>query len=102
MKAREYVEYPADFIAYRRKKVGKDWVRESPEDKPRYLLVPVAEDEHIGGVELSSLLKKAQDMGLELLLSITDRETAITYYVLKKVVLPGSKYEYYEIEWMKP
>lgn len=102
MRKKDYVEYPADFIAYRRKKVGRDWVRESPEDKPRYLLVPVAEDEHIGGVELASLLKKAQDMGLELLLSITDRETAITYYVLKRVVLPGSKYEYYEIEWMKP
>ena len=103
MKPDDYVEYPADYVAYRRKKVGRDWVREEPEtDKPRYLLVPVAEDEHIGGVELASLLKKAQDMGVELLLSITDRETAITYYVLKKVVLPGSNYEYYEIEWMKP
>ena len=64
--------------------------------------MPVAEDEHIGGVELASLLMKASDLGLDLLLSITDRETAITYYVLNKVNLPGSKNEYYEIEWMKP
>ncbi len=102
LKKKEYVDYPTDFVAYRRKKTKQGWVRETPEDKPRYLLVPIAEDEHIGGVELASLLKKAHEMGLELLLSITDRETAITYYVLKQIVLPGSKYEYYEIEWMKP
>jgi tRNA-intron endonuclease len=102
MKKEDYVDYPAEFIAWRRKKTGKDWVRETPEDRPRYLLVAVAEDEHIGGVELASLLKKAESMGLELILSISDRETAITYYVLKKVILPGSDYEYYEIEWMKP
>lgn len=98
----DYIDYPADFIAYRRKKEGQNWIRETPEDKPRYLLAAVAEDEMIGGVELASLLKKATDMGLELILSITDRETAITYYILKKVQLPGSEYEYYEIEWMKP
>lgn len=99
---KDHVEYPADFAAYRRKKVKGSWIRETPEDKPRYLLVPVAEDEHIGGIELASLLEKASSLGLELLLSITDRETSITYYLLKRVVLPGSKYEYYEIEWMKP
>jgi tRNA splicing endonuclease len=102
MKREDYVDYPAEFIAWRRKKHGKDWVRETPDDKPRYLLAAVAEDEHIGGVELASLLKKAESLGLELILSIGDRETAITYYVLKKVILPGSDYEYYEIEWMKP
>jgi tRNA-intron endonuclease len=102
MKKEDYVDYPAEFIAWRRKKHGSDWVRETPEDKPRYLLAAVAEDEHIGGVELASLLRKAESLGLELILSISDRETAITYYVLKKVILPGSDYEYYEIEWMKP
>jgi len=102
MNQEDYVDYPADFLAYRRKKVGSNWIRETTEDRPRYLLVAVSEDEHIGGIELASLLKKAQTLGLELLLSISDRETAITYYVLKRVVLPGSGYEYYEIEWMKP
>ena len=89
-------------IVYRRKKDKDSWIRETPRDRPRYLLVPVAEDEHIGGVELASLLRKARNMGLELLLSITDRETAITYYLLKQIIIPGSDYEYYEIEWMKP
>ncbi len=103
MKEEDYTEYPMDFIAFRRKKDSKGLlIRETPEDKPRYLLIAVSEDEHIGGVELASLLKKADGMGLELILSITDRETAITYYLLKRVALPGSDYEYYEIEWMKP
>jgi tRNA-intron endonuclease len=102
LKAKDYIERPLDFIAWRRKKAPGGLVRETPEDKPRYLLISVSEDEHIGGIELASLLHKAKQMGLELLLSITDAETAITYYVLKKIILPGSKYEYYEIEWMKP
>ena len=98
----DYIDFPVDFVAYRRKKGAGSWVRETPKDKPRYLLVAVSEDEHIGGVELASLLNKAKGMGLNLLLSITDRETSITYYELKKILLPKSKYEYYEIEWFKP
>jgi tRNA-intron endonuclease len=99
---KDYVDYPADFMTYRRTKGKGVWIRETPKDKPRYMLVAVSEDEHIGGIELASLLKKAKDTGLNLLLSITDRETSITYYELKKIILPKSKYEYYEIEWFKP
>jgi tRNA-intron endonuclease len=102
MKRSDFVESSADFLAYRRKKDKEGWVRETPKEKPRYLIAAMAEDEHIGGVELASLLDRANRLGLELVLSITDRETSITYYILKKVVLPGSKHEYYEIEWMKP
>jgi tRNA-intron endonuclease len=99
---KDYVDYPADFAAYRRKKKGKDWVRETPKDGPRYLLAAVSEEEHIGGVELASLLKKAEGMNLNLILSITDRETAITYYALNKIRLQGAVHDYYEIEWMRP
>lgn len=102
MKKKDYIDYPADFLAYRRKKEGGNWIRETTEDKPRFLLVSVSEDEHIGGIELASLLKKAKELGVELILSISDRETSITYYILKRIVIPGSKYEYYEIEWEKP
>ncbi len=98
----DFVEYPDCFLSYRRKKENGNLVRETPDDLPRFLLVPVAEDEHIGGIELASMLEKAKKLGVELILSISDRETAITYYTLKKVVLPGSQYEYYEIEWEKP
>jgi len=93
----------SEFFAFRRKKLGQNLVREDPaSDKSRYLLIAFSEDAHIGGVELASLLKKAESLGLQLLLSITDRETSITYYVLSKIVLPDSDHEYYEIEWMKP
>jgi len=102
LKGKDYLDYKADFMTYRRKKGKGVWIRETPKDKPRYMMVSVSEDEHIGGVELASMLKKAKDTGLNLLLSITDRETSITYYELKKIVLPKSKYEYYEIEWFKP
>ena len=102
LKKADIADYPADYMAYRRKKQGKDLVRETPEDGPRYLLSAVSEDEHIGGIELASLLRKAQDMGLELILSITDRETSVTYYVMKRIEIAESDYEYYEIEWMKP
>lgn len=98
----DFIDYPSDFLAYKRKRDGGNWIRETPEDKPRYLIAAVSEDEHIGGVELASLLEKAKHMGVELILAITDRETSITYYVLKRIVLPGSQYEYYEIEWDKP
>lgn len=102
MKKKDYVDYPAHFVAYRRKKEKGDWVRETPEDRPRFLVSAVSEDEQIGGVELASLLKKAQDLGLELILSITDRESSVTYYLLKKILIGDSDYEYYEIEWMRP
>ncbi len=102
MKKNDYIDVPGDFMAYRRTKSHNAWVRETPKDKPRYMLVAVSEDDHIGGIELASMLNKSKDTGLVLLLSITDRETSITYYELKKILLPGSKYEYYEIEWFKP
>jgi tRNA-intron endonuclease len=102
LKKEDYIDIPVDFLAYRRKKTQTGWVRETPKDKPRYLLAAFSEDDHIGGIELASLLEKAKSMGLSLILSITDRETAITYYVLKKIILPDSDYEYYEIEWIKP
>lgn len=99
---KDYVDYPADFVAYRRKKKSGSWVRETPKDGPRYLLAAVSEEEHIGGLELASLLYEAESRNLDLILSITDRETAITYYELKKIELKGSNYDYYEIEWMRP
>ncbi|MBI4173263.1 MAG: tRNA-intron lyase [Candidatus Aenigmarchaeota archaeon] len=100
---KDYLEYGSHFLAFRRKREKGNLVRETPSDGPRYLMLAVSEDEHLGGLELASLLKKAHDLGLELLLSITDRETSVTYYVLKEISLdPDSSYSYYEIEWMKP
>jgi len=100
---KDMIDYPVDYFGYRRRKSGGNWIRENPkDDKPRYLIVAFSEDDHIGGIELASLLKKAEEMDLRLILSITDRETSITYYLLNKILLTGSDKEYYEIEWMKP
>jgi hypothetical protein len=36
------------------------------------------------------------------MLAIADRESSVTYYHVKRLELPGSEYEYYEIEWAQP
>lgn len=98
----EYQDLPADFLGYGRKRADHGG-RENPlEDQPRFLMAAVAEDERIGGSGLASLLRKADRQDLDLLLSIVDRETAITYYSLRKIELLGSAYEYYEIKRIRP
>ena len=62
----------------------------------------MSEDEYLGGSELAEVLKKCEKYGLDMLLAISDRESSITYYLVKKIELPKSKYEYYEIEWLQP
>ncbi len=90
----------ADFLLYHRKKGGL--VENPKEDKPKYVMLALSEEEEIGGEELAGAIEKAKAMGLDLVLAICDRETSITYYRVKRVELPKSKYEYYEIEWTQP
>ncbi len=88
-----------DFLLYHRKKGGI----ETPKDgQPRFLMNSLSEDEYIGGEELAEALFEAKHYGLEVLLAISDRESSVTYYVVKRLELPGSDYEHYEIEWMQP
>ncbi len=88
-----------DFLLYHRKKGGI----ESPSDgQPRYLMFSLSEEEQIGGEELAQAIEESKAMGLELILAIADRETGVTYYKVRRVQLPGSKYEYYEIDWEQP
>lgn len=92
-------EAELDFLLFHRKK----GVPETPaEDKPKFVMLALSEEEEIGGEELAKAIKKARELGLDLILAICDRETSITYYRVKRVELPGSKYEYYEIEWIQP
>ena len=89
-----------DFLLYHRKKGG---IIENPrEDKPKFAMLALSEEEEIGGEELAQSIEKAKALGLDLILAICDRETSITYYRVKRVQLPKSKYEYYEIEWKQP
>ncbi|MGC8669907.1 MAG: tRNA-intron lyase [Candidatus Micrarchaeia archaeon] len=88
-----------DFVLYHRKQGGI----ESPgTDKPRYGMLSLSEDEYIGGSELSAIINAAKEHKLELIIAISDRETAVTYYKVRRISFQGSLYEYYEIDWMQP
>lgn len=88
-----------DFLLYHRKKGGI----ETPKDgTPKYLMYSLTEDEYIGGEELSKALAECGHFGLEMMMAISDRESSVTYYMIKKIDLPGSEYEYFEIEWIQP
>lgn len=93
------VKAKLDFLLYHRK---KDGIENPKEDKPKFLMFSLSEEEYIGGEELARAIEQSKHVGLELLLAISDRETSVTYYKVKRLELPGSKYEYYEIEWDQP
>jgi tRNA-intron lyase len=88
-----------DFLLYHRKKGG---IETPKEGTPRYLMYSLTEDEYIGGEELAEALAECAHFGLEMMMAIADRESSVTYYVIKSIDLPGSEYEYYEIEWVQP
>jgi len=88
-----------DFLLFHRVHGG---IENPKTGKPKYLMFSLSEEEYIGGEELADAIAQCKRIGLELLLAICDRETSVTYYVVKRIELPGSKYEYYEIEWEQP
>ncbi|ASI13352.1 tRNA splicing endonuclease [Candidatus Mancarchaeum acidiphilum] len=88
-----------DFILYHREK-GK--IEDPKTVYPKYSMLSLSENEYIGGSELSAIISKSQSINLELIIAIMDRETAVTYYKVRKINLPMSRYEYYEIDWMQP
>jgi len=88
-----------DFLLYHRKKGG---IETPKEGTPRYLMYSLTEDEYIGGEELAKALAECQHFGLEMLMAISDRESSVTYYLIKAIQLPGSDYDYFEIEWIQP
>jgi len=88
-----------DFLLYHRIKGG---IAMPKENNPKFLLLSLSEEEYIGGYELSNALDECKQHGLKLLLGIADRESGVTYYLVYKINLPGSRYEYYEVEWIQP
>ncbi len=88
-----------DYILYHRHGGETDTPTKSP---PKYAMLSLSEEEYIGGSELSGAIKEAQGKKLELILAIADRETAVTYYKVRRIELPKSKHDYYEIDWMQP
>ncbi|OIO28127.1 tRNA-intron lyase [Candidatus Micrarchaeota archaeon CG1_02_60_51] len=88
-----------DFLLYHR----EGGLPENPrKNKPKYAMLALSEEEEIGGEELARSIGKSKELGLDLLLAICDRETSVTCYRVKRIDLPKSKYEYYEIEWVQP
>jgi hypothetical protein len=65
-------------------------------------MLALSEEEKLSGEELAKSINAAKTLGLDLILSICDRETSITYYKVKRIDLSKSRYEYYEIEWIQP
>ncbi len=98
-KEKELLSTSLDFLLYHRHKGG---IENPKEGKPKYLMFSLSEEEYIGGEELAEAIEECKGIGLELLLAISDRETSVTYYIIKRLELPGSKYEYYELEWDQP
>lgn len=88
-----------DFLLYHRLQGG---IENPKQGKPKYLMFSLSEEEYIGGEGLADAIEQCKRIGLELLLAICDRETSVTYYLVKRIEVPGSKYEYYEIEWDQP
>ncbi len=95
----------------RKKKLGIDFFlyhrssgnTEIPEkNNPKYAMLSLSEDEYLGGAELSAIIGEAKSRSCELVIAIADRETAVTYYKVRKIDLDKSPYEYYEIDWMQP
>lgn len=92
-------ERKLDFLLYHRKQGGI----ETPKDgAPKYLMYSLSEDEYIGGEELSNALIECNEAGLEMMMAITDRESSVTYYHIKKIELSKSEFEYFEIDWVQP
>ncbi len=88
-----------DFVLYHRHGGEAD----SPDkSSPRFAMLSLGEEEYIGGQEFAKAINESNRKGLELLLAIADRETAVTYYKVKQIRLPGSRHDYFEIEWMQP
>ena len=92
-------EQPLDYILYYRKH-GKP--QNPKQGKPRYLMYSLSEEEYIGGEDLAAALQTCEHHQLNMLMAIADRETSITYYLIKKIILPGSNYDYFEIKWVQP
>ena len=88
-----------DFLLYHRKKGG---IENPKEGQPKFLMYSLSEDEYIGGEELAKALEECAHFGLEMMMAISDRESSVTYYNIKRIDLPGTEYEYFEIEWVQP
>ncbi|MFH0927474.1 MAG: tRNA-intron lyase [Candidatus Micrarchaeota archaeon] len=88
-----------DFLLYHRK---GDKIAKPGADEPKYLMMALYEEERLSGERLAKGIEECKALGLGLILAIVDRETAVTFYEVKRIDIPGSDFEYYELEWVQP
>lgn len=88
-----------DFLLYHRTGAQID----NPKtNEPKFAMLALSEEEEISGQDLAQAIATARKIGLQLVLSICDRETSVTHYKVTKIELEKSAYEDYEIEWLQP
>ncbi len=88
-----------DFALYHRIKGG---IETPKTGTPKYVMYSLTEDQFISGEHFAKVLHSAHDYGLDVVVAIADRESSVTYYLIRKIVLEGSNYDYFEIEWIQP
>jgi len=84
-----------DFILYPRKSENSNF-------EPEYLMLSLSEDEYLSGEELAKAIENAKAFGLNLIVAIADRESSVTFYLVSRINIPQSDYEYYQFEWILP
>ncbi len=88
-----------DYVLYHR----ENGIPENPDTgTPKSAMLSLSEDEYIGGREFAGAIREARSRMLGLIVAIADRETSVTYYRVRQIKLPGSRHEYYEIDWLQP
>ncbi|MFH1307017.1 MAG: tRNA-intron lyase [Candidatus Micrarchaeota archaeon] len=93
------IVHDLDFLLYHRR--GQD-IEKPKKGKPKYLMLSLSEEEYLSGERLAKAIEECKSVGLELILGIADRESSVTFYAVKRIDIPSSEYEYYEIEWVQP
>ena len=88
-----------DFVLYHRK---KDNIAKPNQDDPKYLMMALYEEQYLSAEQLAHAIEECKQIGLGLILAIVDRETSVTFYEVKRIDIPGSDFEYYELEWVQP
>ena len=84
-----------DFILYPRNANNTNF-------EPEYLMLSLSEDEYLSGEELARAIENAKAFGLNLIVAIADRESSVTFYLVSRINIPQSDYEYYQFEWILP
>jgi tRNA-intron endonuclease len=70
-------------------------------EKKFYLATYLFEEGLINLSEILFLIKQAEKLGVEPVIGIVDRETSLTYYILRRINLENSKFNYFEIDWVR-